>query len=142
MSAETVENVENTETLQDSILMSVRASCKVSEEDNGFDHELIPLINTYLMMANHELGIGINGFTINGTTQTWADWLGAAEEKLAAVKTWVGMNVLLIFDPPDNASVIKSYEETIQKLGWELASKSWLEGHTQTIYPPEYVEED
>ena len=139
MSADTVENVV---TLQDSILMSVRASCNVSEEDNGFDQQLIPLTNTYLMMANHELGVGINGFAINGPRQTWGDWLGSAEDNLAAIKTWVGMSVLLIFDPPDNASVLKSYEETVQKLGWQIASKSWLEGHTETIYPTEYVEED
>ena len=133
---------ENTNTINSSILASVRPMCNVESDDPGFDEKLIPLINSQIMVAHHELGIGINGFNITGDTETRADWLSTGETKLSAVKTWLGYSVLLLFDPPDNGTVLKSMQEQIDKIAWMLASKSKLEGHAKTIYPVEYVEED
>lgn len=133
---------ENTNTINSSILASVRPMCNVESDDPGFDEKLIPLINSQIMVAHHELGIGVNGFNITGDTETWTDWLSTGEAKLSAVKTWLGYSVLLLFDPPDNGTVLKSMQEQIDKIAWMLASKSKLEGHAKTIYPVEYVEED
>lgn len=128
--------------VENSILISVRPMCNVDEEDTGFDKQLIPLINTQMMIAHHQLGVGINGFNITGPNETWSDWLGEGEAKLAAAKTWLGYSVLLLFDPPDNGTVLKAIQETISKMEWMLVSKSQLEGHAKTVYPVEYVEED
>jgi len=125
-----------------SILTDVRLMCNVSEEDDGFDRQLIPLINTQLMLAHLQLGIGQNGYIVHGAEETWDGWLGEPEEKLEGIKTWVGYNVLLLFDPPDNSTVLKSYRETIEKLEWMLCSKSRLEGISTVNYPAEYVDED
>lgn len=133
---------ETPNTINSSILASVRPMCNVESDDPGFDEKLIPLINSQIMIAHHELGVGINGFNITGDTETWSDWLGTGETKLSAVKTWLGYTVLLLFDPPDNGTVLKSMQEQIDKIAWMLASKSRLEGHAKTIYPVEYVEED
>ena len=130
------------QTVENSILVSVRPMCNVDEEDTGFDQQLIPLINSQMMDAHHQLGIGINGFNITGESETWSDWLGEGESKLAAIKTWLGYNVLLLFDPPDNGTVLKAIQETLAKTEWMLESKSRLEGHARTIYPVEYVEDD
>lgn len=128
--------------ISESILLSVRPMCNVDKDDDGFDEKLIPLINAQLMIAHHEIGIGVNGFNITGPDETWAEWLGAGETRLAAAKTWLGQSVLLQFDPPDNATMAKTLQESVNKTAWMLASKSKLEGHTKTIYPVEYVEED
>lgn len=128
--------------LDPSILRSVRPMCNVDREDSGFDDQLIPLINAQIMIAHHEIGIGINGFNITGEGETWHDWLGEGESRLAAAKTWLGQSVLLQFDPPDNATMAKTLQECVDKAAWMLASKSKLEGHSRTIYPVEYVEED
>ena len=125
-----------------SILITVRPMCNVEKDDNGFDEKLIPLINSQIMVANHEMGVGVNGFNITGENETWAEWLGSAETKLSAAKTWLGYSVLLLFDPPDNGTVLKAIQESVDKMAWMLASKSKLEGHSKTIYPVEYVEED
>ena len=129
-------------TMDQSILMDVRSACSVSEDDNGFDKQLIPLINSQIMMAFHQLGIGRNGFNVTGVDDTWEDWLGEVGEKLSAIKTWLGYSVLLLFDPPDNGTVLKAYQDTLSKLEWMLASKSHLEGYDKTMYPVEYAEED
>ena len=130
------------QTVENSILVSVRSMCNVDEEDMGFDNQLIPLINTQMMIANHQLGVGINGFNITGDSETWSDWLGEGEAKLAAVKTWLGYSVLLLFDPPDNGTVLRAIQDTLRKTEWMIESKSRFEGHAKTIYPVEYVEED
>lgn len=133
---------EETPEVTNSILVSVRSMCNVNEDDNGFDQQLIPLINSQLMIAHHQLGVGVNGFNITGVNETWTELLGAAESKLSAVKMWLGYSVLLLFDPPDNGTVLKAIQETLAKTEWMLASKSRLEGYARTVYPVEYVEED
>lgn len=124
--------------LDHSILADVKTACSVSEEDNGFDDQLIPLINAQLMVA-HQFGVGVNGFNVTGMDETWQDLLGESGEKLAAMKTWLGYSVLLLFDPPDNGTVLKSYQDQIQKFEWMLCSKSRLEGHVKT-YVPEHAD--
>ena len=124
--------------MEKSILRDVKAACSVDENDEGFDQQLIPLVNTQLMLAHHQLGIGPAGYAITGAYETWADWLGNPGSNLEGIKTWVGYSVLLAFDPPDNGSVLKSYQDMIAKLEWMLCSKSKLEGHAKNSYPVSY----
>ena len=58
--------VQNESAASESILISVRPMCNVDKDDDGFDEKLIPLINSQMMIAHHEIGIGINGFNITG----------------------------------------------------------------------------
>ena len=127
---------------ESSILRCVRPMCGVDEEDDGFDRQLIPLINGQMMVAHHEIGIGVNGFNITGVNETWDEWLGTGDTKLAAAKTWLGYSVLLLFDPPDNGTVLKSIQDSVDKMAWMLGSKSKLEGHSETLYPADYPEDD
>lgn len=129
-----------------SILADVKAACNVAEDDNGFDIQLIPLINSQLMIA-HQFGVGYDGFKVTGPTETWRDLLGDNGEKLAAMKTWLGYSVLLLFDPPDNGTVLKSYQDQILKFEWMLYNKSELEKHVIEYVPEkadfyESLEED
>lgn len=117
-----------------SILVTVRPLCNVDEEDNGFDRQLIPLINGQLMVA-HQFGVGPNGFRITGETETWQDLLGEHDEELEAIKIWLGYNVLLLFDPPDNSTVLKSYQDQVQKMEWHLSNKSCMEGAVKDFVP-------
>jgi len=126
----------------ESILIGIRPMCQVDENDDGFDKQLIPLVNTYMMIAHHDLGIGINGFNITGVEQTWSEWLGSAAPKLAAAKTWLGYKTFLTFDPPENGTVMQAYEKAIDEAAWTLCSKSRLEGHAKSLYPVDFVDED
>lgn len=125
-----------------SILMGVREACNISPEDDGFDSKLIPLINAQFTTSHHRLGVGFNGFRIHDASSVWSDWLGSAEDKLDAAKTWLGLNVYKIFDPPENGSVMKALEETIKELEWTLTSKSCLEGHAKTLFQTNFVDDD
>lgn len=124
--------------LTNSILATIRPMCNVEEDDPGFDKQLIPLINGQLMMA-HEFGIGYDGFMIHDEHETWKDLLGDHVELLNAMQIWLGYSVLLLFDPPDNGTVLKSYQDQILKMEWMLCNKSCLEGYV-TEYVPEKKE--
>lgn len=128
--------------LNSSILVDVRTACNVDERDEGFDAKLIPLINSQMMMA-YEFGVGTEGFHVTGTEETWRDWLGDDGGKLAAIYTWLGYSVLLLFDPPDNGTVLKSYQEQIAKMEWMLCSRSRETGLVKAYVPEQaaYYEE-
>lgn len=117
-----------------SILADVRSACNLEEEDTSFDSQLIPLINSQMMMA-HQFGVGYSGFTIDGVNASWEDWLGEAGEDLAAIKTWLGFSVLLLFDPPDNGTVLKSYQDQIAKMEWMLREKTEEKGYVKEYVP-------
>ena len=117
-----------------SILADVRSACNLEEEDSSFDSQLIPLINSQMMMA-HQFGVGYSGFTIDGVNASWEDWLGEAGEDLAAIKTWLGFSVLLLFDPPDNGTVLKSYQDQIAKMEWMLREKTEEKGYVKEYVP-------
>ena len=117
-----------------SILADVRSACNLEEEDSSFDSQLIPLINSQMMMA-HQFGVGYSGFTIDGVNASLEDWLGEAGEDLAAIKTWLGFSVLLLFDPPDNGTVLKSYQDQIAKMEWMLREKTEEKGYVKEYVP-------
>lgn len=120
--------------MQGSILADVRSACNLESTDTAFDHQLIQLVNSQIMMA-HQFGIGTSGFKIAGPSEMWGDWLGEAGEDLQAVKTWLGYSVLLLFDPPDNSTVLKAYQDQIAKIEWMLREKSEEKGYVKQYVP-------
>lgn len=126
-----------------SILADVRSACSLESTDSTFDNQLIPLINGQIMMA-HQFGIGPSAFVISGITQTWDDWLGEASSDLEAIKIWLGYSVLLLFDPPDNSTVLKAYQDQILKIEWMLREKSEEKGYVKQYVPEkaDFYEED
>lgn len=121
-----------------SILTTVRALCNVEETDSGFDKQLIPLINGQIMMA-HQFGIGYAGFVVSDETATWDQLLGTHVNLLEAMKIWLGYSVLLLFDPPDNGTVLKSYQDQILKMEWMLRSVSEISGAVKDYVPQKQV---
>ena len=117
-----------------SILADVRSACNLESTDSGFDKELIPLINTQIMMA-HQFGVGRSGFHITSIAETWGEWLGMLGYELEGIKTWLGYSVRLMFDPPDNSTVLKSCQDQIQKIEWMLKAKSEEKGFVSRYAP-------
>lgn len=126
--------------LTSSILATVRSICNLEEDDQGFDKQLIPLINGQIMMA-HEFGVGYEGFVVHDESETWKDLLGDHADLLNAMQLWLSYSVLLLFDPPDNGTVLKSYQDQILKMEWMLSNKSCIEGHIES-YPYYKRQED
>ena len=103
----------------DSILTSVKKIIGISEEDESFDTDLIMHINSALMILN-QLGVGPeDGFSITDKSAVWTDVIGD-NKLIEAVKTFVGLKVRLIFDPPTSSAVLDSINKTISELEWRI----------------------
>lgn len=103
----------------DSILTSVKKILGITEECTDFDPEIIMHINS-VFMALTQLGVGPKeGFFIEDAQDYWDDFLDDIEQ-LEAVKTYVGLRVRLIFDPPSSSAAVESFNRTISELEWRL----------------------
>ena len=109
--------------MNSSILCDVREMCDAGRDNNAFDGQLIPLINSFLFRAA-QFGTGKKGFAITSTNETWANFLGDDAEHFAALKDYIALRVRLIFDPPDNSAVLTSYREDAKELEWSLYNEA------------------
>lgn len=103
----------------ESILTSIKKLLGISEEYAHFDNDIIMHINTSFMTLN-QLGIGPEeGFTITSDEKTWSDFLNDSKD-VEAVKTYVYLQVKMVFDPPTSSSVLESMRRTVNELEWRL----------------------
>lgn len=103
----------------DSILQSVKKMIGVQVEFDGFDPDLIMHINSVFSILK-QLGVGPDdGFVISGGDDTWQDYF--AEDPIdESVKSYVGMKVKMIFDPPTTQAVIDAYQRMIGEFEWRI----------------------
>lgn len=102
----------------DSILDTVKSQLFLDPEDDSADVELILHINSTFFVLQ-QLGVGpAAGFMIADRNATWSDFIGA--ENINAVKTYMGLKVRLIFDPPQTGPLAEAMERQAGQLEWRL----------------------
>lgn len=106
-----------------SILEDVRVACNLNRSDSSFDGQLILHTNTFLFRLA-QTGVGKKGFSIDSVYQNWSDFIDENFEEFEAVKSYVGLRVLLVFDPPQSSSVIELLNKTVDELGWTLYAEA------------------
>lgn len=103
----------------DSILSSVKKMLGISEDDDYFDIDIIPQINTVFMILN-QLGVGpTTCFSIKDKTSVWNDFL-SGNTSIEAVKTYVYQKVKLVFDPPTTSALYDALKRNTDELEWRL----------------------
>jgi hypothetical protein len=103
----------------ESILTSIKKLLGIEAEYEHFDEEIIPCINSALMILT-QLGVGPSeGFTIVDETSVWTDFVPDTT-KVEALKTYVHLRVKLVFDPPLSSTVVETIKETLRELEWRL----------------------
>lgn len=102
----------------DSILNSIKKYLGVDPEYTEFDDSIILAINTVLA-ALVQMGIGPQetGYAITGAANVWSEFI-ETNKKLNMIITYVCMRVKLIFDPPQNSTLINSMNEQIREFEW------------------------
>lgn len=113
-----------------SILDDVKKVCSLPADYTPFDDLVILHINTVFTTLS-QLGIGPDaGFMIEDNTVTWDSFVGT-DLNLNSVKTYVGLSVRMLFDPPQTSFVIDAMNKQIEELGWRLNVKregvSWTD---------------
>lgn len=105
--------------MSESILDSTKNALDVPEDYTVFDPNIIMHINTVFNKLN-QLGIGPeHGFQIEDSDSTWEDFL-SNRILYNAVKSYMVLNVRLLFDPPGTSYHIQAIKEQIQELEWRL----------------------
>lgn len=103
----------------ESILTSVKKMLGIAEEYTHFDADLIVHINTVFNVLT-QLGVGPSeGFYIEDDTYEWSDFTNDAVQ-LQMVKSYMGMKVKMMFDPPTSSSVMEATNRMVSELEWRL----------------------
>lgn len=105
----------------DSILTSVKKMLGIAEEYTHFDADLIMHINSVFMILT-QLGVGPSeGFSIEDDIATWDEFIQGKKD-INAVKSYVGLKVRLLFDPPTSSAQMENTNKLINELEWRLNS--------------------
>ena len=103
----------------ESILTSIKKILGITKEYTHFDQDIIMHINSVFMVLT-QIGIGPSeGFFIEDDSATWDDFL-QEDKTIEAVKTYMGLKVQLLFDPPLSSSVMESKKRLIDEFEWRL----------------------
>lgn len=104
----------------DSILSSIKKLLGIAEEYDHFDQDLIMHINSVLGILT-QIGVGPeSGFSITDKSAVWTDFL-SDEKKLEMVKSYVGLKVRMLFDPPQSSTTKDAMEKCISELEWRIS---------------------
>jgi hypothetical protein len=125
-------------TISDSILDNTKKVLGMEADYTAFDVDVIMHINSVLSTLN-QLGIGpLDGFAIEDTTQTWADFLDDVKP-LNNVKSYVYLRTRMLFDPPTTSFLLESMKQQIDELGWRIST---YRESLQPLLVPDVAEED
>lgn len=105
--------------MTDSILVSIKKMLGLDDEYTPFDTDVLVHINAAFMTLC-QMGIGPKeGFSVTDYDQTWSDFL-TNKVMLGSVKTWVYLQVKMLFDPPTNSFVMDAYKTQAEQILWRL----------------------
>ena len=105
--------------MEESILTSIKKLLGITEEYTHFDPDIIMHINSVFMVLT-QLGVGPSeGFTIEDSSSIWEDYLENPTQ-LQMVKSYMGLKVRLLFDPPTSSAHMDCIKQQIAEFEWRL----------------------
>lgn len=103
----------------DSILDTTKKLLGISPDDPSFDLDIVTHINT-VFFTMQQLGVGpAEGFMITDNTAVWNDFI-QDKTNINAVRSYMGLRVRLLFDPPAMSFVLESIKKQIEEYEWRL----------------------
>ena len=107
----------------DSILTSVKKILGIDDSYEQFDSDIILHINSVFSILT-QMGAGPStGFSISDKSAIWTDFISSTI-KLEFIKSYVGLKVKMLFDPPSNSSVIDATNKIISELEWRIFTET------------------
>lgn len=105
--------------VEGSILDDTKKMLGLDADYSPFDTQIKMFVNAALSKLD-QLGIGPEGgMSISDSSATWVDLIGD-DHRLNQVKTYVGLSVQIVFDPPQVGFVLTALKEQIQEQEWRL----------------------
>lgn len=102
----------------DSILTSIKKLLGMEESYTAFDADIIIHINSAFFVL-YQLGVGKDPstpFSISDASSKWTDFIDEGQVDL--VKSYIYLKVRLLFDPPQNSSLLSAMKEQINEFEW------------------------
>lgn len=109
--------------VSDSILKSIKKMLGIDPTMDMFDLDICININSALSNLN-QIGLGPHeGFFVNGSEETWSDFLGTNDmQVLQNAKQYVYIWVKRVFDPPGATNHLTALDNTIKELEWRIST--------------------
>lgn len=106
--------------MEESILLSVKKLLGgLVPEYEAFDDQIIMHINSVFQIL-YQLGVGPSTpFYIEDDGAIWSDFIEDIND-LSMIKTYVGLKVQQMFDPPQGGAVAEAAKRMIDELEWRL----------------------
>lgn len=106
----------------ESILDSIKKQLGIVPEYTVFDDQILLYINTTFSTL-HQLGIGPDtGYEIVDNTSTWDDIV--IDPRFNLIKTYVGMKVKVMFDPPASSFALDALNKQIAEFEWRIITEN------------------
>lgn len=106
----------------DIIMNDIKRILLIPSEYDVFDLNVIIGVNS-VFSTLQQLGVGPKeAFHILDGTETWGEFFGDTPEQknLMAVKSYVGLRVKILFDPPNTSFALDALKEQCKELEWRL----------------------
>jgi hypothetical protein len=111
--------------LEDSILKSTKKILNIPPDYEAFDQDIITYINSTLVIVN-QLGVGPStAFSIEDSGAEWDD-LNLTDNQVGLLKSYIGLKVRMLFDPPNTSFVIEALNNMIQEHEHRLVASAEL----------------
>lgn len=106
--------------MNDSILDSVKKLIGIAASNTDFDQDLIIHINTVLFILKQMGIIKISFHGIEDNDSKWKDYLTSDQLNIYAIKSWVGLKVRMLFDPPTSSILAEAMNTNLKELEWRI----------------------
>ncbi len=105
--------------MEESILKSTKKILGLAEDYTPFDLDVITNINAAFSKLD-QLGVGPEGgFMIEDELAVWSDFV-VPQNQLHVVKTYIYLNVRILFDPPQIGFLVTALNDQIKEYEWRL----------------------
>lgn len=119
--------------MTDSILNSIKHMLGIEPEYTHFDNDIIMHINTAINILSQATGFKTEGYSIEGASEKWSDYMGEDLAHTAMVKTCIYNRVRLLFDPPLNSSVMELMKSNLAEMEWRLKAELDKEAENESL---------
>jgi len=105
--------------MNESILNDIKKLLGLDAEYDVFDQDIIIHINSVFMVLN-QLGVGPeSGYKITGADNVWSEFTND-DLIFESVKSYIYLKVRMMFDPPQNSSLMQAMQQQISEFEWRL----------------------
>lgn len=105
--------------MNESILESIKKLLGIDTEYTVFDQDILIHINSVFMILR-QLGVGPDeGYKITSKNNVWSEFTND-DLIFESVKSYIYLKVRMMFDPPQNSSLMQAMQQQISEFEWRL----------------------